>query len=258
MVALSHIKREGTYQDSLSFLSLFCQKTVICELPYATQKRTMVPSGRAPVSLSPSQTALKSIQPMAFFSDLVLKITFPFSSTIKIFFILLPPGLWPVHFQIFRIAHRTSTNTGTKITTNNKYFIFTPLTFDCESFIVGVQGFEAPHPLGLYQSSNLRIAAVIRPEIVPARMLTAKLSILLGRAVGFRLRRFLFAIALTSFLILVYYGCTVFSRWNIAQIYDLTFVHSTTVKPYRNVVKLFRVMIWYLTIKKRLEINGIQ
>ena len=137
-------------------------------------------------------------------------------------------------------------------------FHISPLTFDCESFIVGVRGFEAPHPLGLYQSSNLRIAAVIRPEIVPARMLATRLSIPLGRAVGFRLRRFLFAIALTSFLILACYGYTVFSRWNIAQIYDLTFVHSITVKPYQNVVKSFRVMIWYPTIKKRLEINGIQ
>lgn len=56
-----------------------------------------------------------------------------------------------------------------------------------------------PAPLGLYQFSNLRIAAVIRPEIVPARMLAARPSILLGCAVGFRLRRFLFAIAFTSF-----------------------------------------------------------
>lgn len=60
-----------------------------------------------------------------------------------------------------------------------------------------------PRTLGLYQSSNLRIAAVIRPDIVPARMSARKLSILLGCAVGFCLRRFFFAIVFTSFLTIV-------------------------------------------------------
>ena len=55
-----------------------------------------------------------------------------------------------------------------------------------------------PRTPGLYQSSNLRIAAVIRPEIVPARMSAARLSILLG-AVGFRLRRFFLLISTTPF-----------------------------------------------------------
>ena len=60
-----------------------------------------------------------------------------------------------------------------------------------------------PRTLGLYQSSNLRIAAVIRPDIVPARMSARKLSILLGCAAGFCLRRFFFAIVFTSFLTIV-------------------------------------------------------
>lgn len=60
--------------------------------------------------------------------------------------------------------------------------------------MLGVRGWD-PVPLGLYQPSNLRIAAVIRPEIVPARMSLAKVFIQSGCVAGFRLRRFLFAIA---------------------------------------------------------------
>ena len=47
-----------------------------------------------------------------------------------------------------------------------------------------------PRPSVCYQFSNLRIAAVIRPEIVPARMSARKSTFLEGCAVGFRLRRF--------------------------------------------------------------------
>lgn len=54
-----------------------------------------------------------------------------------------------------------------------------------------------PRTPGLYQSSNLRIAAVIRPDTVPARMSAANCFILSGRAVGFRLRRF-FLLILTT------------------------------------------------------------
>lgn len=55
-----------------------------------------------------------------------------------------------------------------------------------------IEGTEvaASVPSGCYQSSNFRIAAVIRPEIVPARMLSTRLTTLPGCAVGFRLRRF--------------------------------------------------------------------
>lgn len=56
-----------------------------------------------------------------------------------------------------------------------------------------------PRTPGRYQFSNLSIAAVIRPEIVPARMVSAKTCHLLGRAVGFRLRRFLLPIFITPF-----------------------------------------------------------
>lgn len=59
---------------------------------------------------------------------------------------------------------------------------------------------------GLYQSSNLRIAAVIRPEIVPARMSASKSTFLEGRAVGFRLRRFFLPISTTPFLIIIIYS----------------------------------------------------
>ena len=61
-----------------------------------------------------------------------------------------------------------------------------------------------PRTLWPYQFSNFRIAAVIRPEIVPARMFSARVRILSGRAVGFRFRRFLFAIFITSSLYLYY------------------------------------------------------
>ena len=54
-----------------------------------------------------------------------------------------------------------------------------------------------PRTPGLYQSSNLRIAAVIRPDTVPARVSAANCFILSGRAVGFRLRRF-FLLILTT------------------------------------------------------------
>ena len=59
---------------------------------------------------------------------------------------------------------------------------------------------------GPYQSSNLRIAAVIRPEIVPARMSASKSTFLEGRAVGFRLRRFFFPISTTPIRIINIYS----------------------------------------------------
>ncbi len=40
---------------------------------------------------------------------------------------------------------------------------------------------------------------------MPARMLSARLSILLGCAVGLRLRRFFFATFITPFLIIIIY-----------------------------------------------------
>lgn len=52
---------------------------------------------------------------------------------------------------------------------------------------------------GLYQFSNFRIAAVIRPETVPAKIVSAKTCNLLGCAVGLCLRRFFFAISTTPF-----------------------------------------------------------
>ena len=66
-----------------------------------------------------------------------------------------------------------------------------------------------PRTPGLYQPSNLRIAAVIRPEIVPARMSAVRLSILLGCVVGFFRRRFFFALPMltTPFLIIIIYLC---------------------------------------------------
>ena len=66
----------------------------------------------------------------------------------------------------------------------------------------GGSGLRTP---GLYQSSNFRIAAVIRPEIVPARMSARKSTFLEGRAVGFRLRRFFLPISTTPFLIIIIY-----------------------------------------------------
>ena len=62
-----------------------------------------------------------------------------------------------------------------------------------------------PRPSVCYQFSNLRIAAVIRPEIVPARMSASKSTFLEGRAVGFRLRRFFLPISTTPFLIIIIY-----------------------------------------------------
>lgn len=64
-----------------------------------------------------------------------------------------------------------------------------------------------PHPLAFYQPSHLMTAAVIRPEIVPARMSAARLVILLGCAVGFRRRRFFFSLPMftTPFLIIIIY-----------------------------------------------------
>lgn len=56
-----------------------------------------------------------------------------------------------------------------------------------------------PRTPGLYLSSNLRIAAVIRPETVPARMSARKSTFLEGRAVGFRLRRFFLLISTAPF-----------------------------------------------------------
>ena len=57
-----------------------------------------------------------------------------------------------------------------------------------------------PRPSVCYQFRNLRIAAVIRPEIV-----SAKTCNLLGCAVGLCRRRFFFAISTTPFLIIIIY-----------------------------------------------------
>ena len=60
-----------------------------------------------------------------------------------------------------------------------------------------------PRPSVCYQFSNLRIAAVIRPETTPARMSASKSDFLAGCAV--LLRRFFFAISTTPFLIIIIY-----------------------------------------------------
>ena len=66
-----------------------------------------------------------------------------------------------------------------------------------------------PRPSVCYQFSNLRIAAVIRPEIVAARMSAANCSILLARAVGLCRRRFFLLILTTPFLLnCLYYNLT--------------------------------------------------
>ena len=69
---------------------------------------------------------------------------------------------------------------------------------------MGCGGWSLRTP-GLYQSSTLRIAAVIRPEIVPARM--SATNCFLVCAVGFCLRRFFFRFAMftTPFLIIIIY-----------------------------------------------------
>lgn len=64
-----------------------------------------------------------------------------------------------------------------------------------------------PQPPGLYQPSHLIMAAVIRPEITPARMLSTRLSILLGAAAGFFRRRFFVPMLTTPFLIIIIYLC---------------------------------------------------
>ena len=67
----------------------------------------------------------------------------------------------------------------------------------------------APRPSVCYQFSNLRIAAVIRPEIVPARIVSAKTCNLLGCAVGLCRRRFFLLILTTPFLLnCLYYNLT--------------------------------------------------
>ena len=64
-------------------------------------------------------------------------------------------------------------------------------------------------PSVCYQFSNLRIAAVIRPEIVPARIVSAKTCNLLGCAVGLCRRRFFLLILTTPFLLnCLYYNLT--------------------------------------------------
>lgn len=104
------------------------------------------------------------------------------------------------YFQSLRIIRRTNTNAGTKIIIKSKYFILYLLDVLLEIVYDGGAGIEGPAPFGLYQFSNLRIAAVIRPEMIPARMSAGKPSILLGCAAGFGLRRFFFLfISFTSF-----------------------------------------------------------
>ncbi len=58
-----------------------------------------------------------------------------------------------------------------------------------------------------YQPSSFRTAAVTRPDTTPARMSATNCFILLGRAVGFRLRRFFFAIGFPPFLMNIIYLC---------------------------------------------------
>lgn len=82
-----------------------------------------------------------------------------------------------------------------------------------------------PRPSVCYQFSNLRIAAVIRPEIVPARIVSAKTCNLLGCAVGLCRRRFFFAISTTPFLIIIIYLRKKKARRNTAQIYLREFVY---------------------------------
>lgn len=84
-----------------------------------------------------------------------------------------------------------------------KIFHIYPLDVSCEIIYIEGAGVR-PRTLWPYQSSNLRIAAVIRPEIVPARMSAAIASIRLGCAAVFRLRRFFcLLIVLTPFLIYI-------------------------------------------------------
>ena len=74
-----------------------------------------------------------------------------------------------------------------------------------------------PRPSVCYQFSNLRIAAVIRPEIVPARIVSAKTcnllgcAILLARAVGLCRRRFFLPISTTPFLL----NCLYYSLFRV-------------------------------------------
>lgn len=85
-----------------------------------------------------------------------------------------------------------------------KYFIVCPPVDKIGGLLYIWGAGLRPRTPGLYQFSNLRIAAVIRPEIVPARMSAARLSILLG-AVGFRLRRFFLPILTTPLLFIIIY-----------------------------------------------------
>ena len=68
-----------------------------------------------------------------------------------------------------------------------------------------------PRPSVCYQFSNLRIAAVIRPEIVPARIVSAKTCNLLGCAVGLCRRRFFLLISTTPFLL----NCLYYSLFRV-------------------------------------------
>lgn len=70
-------------------------------------------------------------------------------------------------------------------------------------------GVAPPRPSVCYQPIHLRIAAVIRPEIVPARIVSAKTCNLLGCAVGLCRRRFFLLILPTPFLLnCLYYNLT--------------------------------------------------
>ena len=68
-----------------------------------------------------------------------------------------------------------------------------------------------PRPSVCYQFSNLRIAAVIRPGIVPARIVSAKTCNLLGCAVGLCRRRFFLPISTTPFLL----NCLYYSLFRV-------------------------------------------
>ena len=83
-----------------------------------------------------------------------------------------------------------------------------------------------PRPSVCYQFSNLRIAAVIRPEIVPARIVSAKTCNLLGCAVGLCRRRFFLPISTTPFLLnCLYYNAAAF--WMCGFFVNCRLIFST-------------------------------
>ena len=98
------------------------------------------------------------------------------------------------------------TNTAAK----TKYFTVLP-PLDNVWIFVYIGGAGIPRTPACYQSSNLQIAAVIRPEIAPAKMLSATTCHLLGCAVGFCRRRFFLLIVTTPFLL----NCLYYSPFRV-------------------------------------------